>query len=62
MLRLLKPILIPGAVGIACIALAQFLVTEPLYESVLYGAGTAFVAIAVLVVTAMVTGWSGASR
>jgi malic enzyme len=62
MLGLFKPILIPGVVGVACIAAAQYIVVEPLYESVLFGAGTAFVAIAVLVVTAMVTGWNVPNR
>jgi hypothetical protein len=58
MRRLFEPIVLPAVLGVACIAIAQFLLTQQFYQLILYGAGAAFLGISLWVVTAMVTGWN----
>lgn len=61
-LDLFKPIVLPGAIGILALAIGRFVALQPLYEWVLYGAGVAFLAIALWTVTAMITGWTRSTR
>jgi bacteriorhodopsin len=62
MLRLFKPIVLPAAIGLCLLVVARFLVTQQLYRWILFGASVAFLAIAVWVVTSMVTGYNVPGR
>jgi hypothetical protein len=62
MLHLFKPIVLQGLTGLLALAVGRFIVVQPLFQWVLYGAGVAFIAIALWTVTAMVTGWNLSTR